>query len=245
MKCYMDMHTHTIASGHAYSTLKENIEWAQQKGLKYLGLSEHGPKMPGGPHEFYLSNYICIPREYGRLHLFCGVEADICDYEGTLDIPEYIYPRLDYVIASMHVPCVTPGSTAENTRASIRAMQNPYVKILGHPDDLRFPLDYDQLVLAAKEEGVALELNNSSLHPQCGRDRTGEKITLLLNACMKYQVPILIGSDSHVCYSIGEFTAALSMIEKLSFPEELILNTQERAIERLVNCSFISDSHAC
>ena len=50
MNIYMDMHTHTIESGHGYSTLKENIEAAQEQGLKYLGLSEHAPAMPGGPH---------------------------------------------------------------------------------------------------------------------------------------------------------------------------------------------------
>lgn len=238
MNCYMDMHTHTIASGHAYSTLRENIEAAQQKGLRFLGLSEHGVAMPGGPHEFYLSNYVCIPRQYGDLRLFCGVEANILDHDGTLDVSEYLYPRMDYVIASMHVPCVTPGSAAENTRASIRAMQNPYVKILGHPDDSRYPLDYEELVLAAKEEGVAPEVNNSSLNPQNGRDKKGENITTLLKTCMKYQVPILMGSDSHICYSIGEFGTAISLIEKLEFPEELILNTQEHAIERLVNCAI-------
>ena len=73
----MDMHTHTMASGHGYSTLKENIEAAKERGLRALGLSEHGPAMPGGPHVFFFSNYRCIPREYNGLRLFCGVEANI------------------------------------------------------------------------------------------------------------------------------------------------------------------------
>ncbi len=59
----MDMHTHTMASGHGYSTLKENIEAAKERGLRALGLSEHGPTIPGGPHVFFFSNYRCIPRE--------------------------------------------------------------------------------------------------------------------------------------------------------------------------------------
>ena len=63
MKILMDMHTHTMASGHGYSTLKENIDVAKEKGLKALGLSEHGPAMPGGPHENFLANYKCIPRQ--------------------------------------------------------------------------------------------------------------------------------------------------------------------------------------
>ena len=86
MNIIMDLHTHTIASGHGYSTLKENIEAAKERGLKYLGLSEHGPKLPGGPHPFFFSNYRCIPRQYGELRLLCGAEANIMDSKGSLDM---------------------------------------------------------------------------------------------------------------------------------------------------------------
>ena len=65
----MDLHTHTIASGHAYSTLQENIAAARERGLKFLGLSEHGPAVDGGPSRLYFQNYKIIPREYGDMRL--------------------------------------------------------------------------------------------------------------------------------------------------------------------------------
>ena len=238
MKSIMDLHTHTIESGHGYSTLKENIEAAQKTGLLFLGFSEHGPAMPGGPHEFFFSNFKCIPRQHGDLRLFCGIEANVMDYEGRLDLPEQLLQKMDYVIASMHVPCVTPGSKAENTRASINAMRNPYVKILGHPDDARYPLDYDELVRAAREEQVVLEVNNSSPHPLSPRPGARENIKILLNTCMKYQVPIVMGTDSHVCYTIGQFDAALELIEEVGFPEELILNDKPESIQRMINVNL-------
>ena len=100
MKAFMDLHTHSLAAGHAYSTLLENIDAALAAGIRYLGMSEHGPTSPGGPHEFFFSNYKVIPREYdreevsgrvvpvtgGRLYLLCGVEANICDTDGKLDL---------------------------------------------------------------------------------------------------------------------------------------------------------------
>lgn len=224
MNSIIDLHTHTIDSGHGYSTLKENIEAAKEAGLALLGLSEHGPAMPGGPHEFFFTNYKCIPRQHGDLRLICGIEANIMDYEGCLDLPERLLQKMDYVIASMHVPCVTPGSREENTRASICAMQNPHVKILGHPDDARYPLDYEELVRAAKEEQVLLEINNSSLHPQSARKGGRENITALLRCCMRYQVPVLMGTDSHICYTIGKFDAALTLLSEVGFPEELVWN---------------------
>ena len=235
MSILMDMHTHTMASGHGYSTLKENIEAAKAKGLKALGLSEHGPAMPGGPHIYFLSNYRCIPRQYGDLKLFCGVEANICDYRGGLDVDEDILAKMDYVIASMHVQCCRPGSITENTKASILAMKNPYVKVLGHPDDSRYPIDRKELVLAAKEAEVAIEINNSSLNPRAARIGGRENIKELFYWCNEYKVSVLLGTDSHICYTVGDFTETLQIVEELKFPKELILNYDMANLKRICN----------
>jgi putative hydrolase len=56
MKPLFDLHTHTIASGHAYSSLKENIEAAAERGLTALGISDHAPAMPGTCHSFHFGN---------------------------------------------------------------------------------------------------------------------------------------------------------------------------------------------
>ena len=238
MKSIMDLHTHTVASGHGYSTLKENIQEAQKKGLKFLGFSEHGPAAPGGPHIFFFRNFRCIPRQYGELRLLCGVEANIMDYEGTLDLEEADLKRMDYVIASMHISCVKPGSREENTQAAIKAMRNPYVKILGHPDDTRYPLDYEAVVRAARKEGVALEINNSSLHPDAVRVGARENITELLKFCKEYQVPVLMGTDSHIADTIGDFDRAENLLKEVAFPEELILNYCPENINKLINITL-------
>ncbi len=235
MKPLMDLHTHTMASGHGYSTLKENIEAAKAAGLKVLGLSEHGPAAPGGPHKFFFSNYRCIPRQYGDLQLLCGVEANICDYEGTLDLEEALLQKMDYVIASMHTMCCKPGTMEENTRASIRAMENPYVTVLGHPDDDRYPLDRERVVKAAGELGVAIEINNSSLNPAAARQNGRKNIEELLRLCEKYDVPVLLGTDSHICYTVGVFDDALEVLREMAFPDKLVLNYDVENIKRLKN----------
>lgn len=234
MKPIMDMHTHTMASGHGYSTLRENIEAAKERGVRALGLSEHGPAMPGGPHIFFFSNYRCIPREYGGLRLFCGVEANICDYDGKLDLEEEILARMDYVIASMHTQCCTPGTLEENTQASIRAMQNPHVTVLGHPDDSRYPLDRERIVRAAKETGTAVEINNASLNPLAARKGGRENIKELLYWCRRYETPVLLGTDSHICYTIGDFSEVLAVLEEEAFPKELVLNYDVDNLQKIV-----------
>ena len=235
MSICMDLHTHTLVCGHGYSTLQENIEAAQRMGLRYLGLSEHAPAMPGSTPPFFFGNYKCIPRQYGDLTLLCGAEANILDYEGKLDLDDAILSRLEYVIASMHIPCVQPGTMEENTNACIKAMQNPYVKILGHPDDSRYPLDYEKVVSAAADEGVLLELNNSSLNPNSVRQGARENAKRMLELCREKEVSVLLGSDSHISYTIGRFDLALELLEEVQFPEELVLNYHPERIGQILN----------
>lgn len=235
MSYVMDMHTHTIASGHAYSTLQENIAAAREKGLMYLGLSEHGPAVVGAPRPIYFQNYKIIPRQYGELRLFCGIEANITDVEGHLDLDAFTLERMDYCIASMHTLVLSPGSVKDNTRAAVRAMENPLVKILGHPDDSRYPMDYEELVRAAAELRTVLEVNNSSLHPLSSRKGARENIHTMLEACMRYQVSIIVGTDSHVSSAIGDFNQADELLREADFPAELIVNADPGRIGDVVN----------
>ena len=234
MKYVMDLHTHTIACGHAYSTLQENIARAQELGLKVLGLSEHGPAMLGGPHIMFFWNLKIVPRQYGDLKLLCGAEANIMDRDGKLDLDDFTLSRLDYCIASMHTPCLVQGNIEENTKAAVNAMKNPYVTILGHPDDSRYPLDYEELVQAAVREKVVLEVNNSSLHPLSARQGARENILPLLRNCKKYSCPILLGTDRHISFDIGLFEQVQELLEEVDFPEALIINTDVEKLEKML-----------
>ena len=157
MKALIDLHTHALSSGHAYSTVKENIEYAKINNLKYYGISDHGINMPGGPHLFYFQNLKVIPSEVNGVIVLRGMEANIIDYDGNTDavFDEYT-TGIDYLIASLHTVCLEPGTKEENTRATINAMDKPLVKIIGHPDDGRYELDYEAVVKAAKEKNVLL-----------------------------------------------------------------------------------------
>ena len=78
----MDLHTHTIASGHAYNTRNEMIAAALEKGLEILAITEHAPAMPGSCEQIYFSNYKVLPRNHGDLTVLYGAELNILDYVG-------------------------------------------------------------------------------------------------------------------------------------------------------------------
>lgn len=234
MKYLLDLHTHTIASGHAYSTIKEMAQAAAHRGLKLLGITEHAMTMPGTCHAFYFQNLKVLPREQSGVELMFGSELNIIDYDGKVDMDKRMLGMLDYAVASFHLPCIPLGSMAENTKAARKAMENPYVLILGHPDDGRFPLDYEEVVRGSKETGAILELNNSSLHPTGFRKNAFENDRVILKLCMKHQVPVVVDSDAHVDSDVGSHSYAQKILDEVGFPEELILNDRPELIKQRI-----------
>lgn len=232
MKGIIDVHTHALSSGHAYSTVKENIEYAKINGLKYYGLSDHGISMPGGPHLFYFQNLKVLPKEIDGVKILKGIEANIIDYDGNIDVQMDKYLKeLDYLIASLHTVCLDPGTKEENTRATLNAMDHELVKIIGHPDDGRYELDYEPIVIKAKEKKILLEVNNSSLNPNSFRPNAHENYKTLLSLCKEHRVRIILGSDAHICYQVGIFDEAEKLLEELEFPKELVINYNENEIK--------------
>lgn len=235
MNFELDTHTHTLASGHAYNTIREMAMAASEKGLKLLAITDHGPDMLGGPTQFYFMNIGAVQREMFGVELLLGSEVNILDFEGTVDLEERILKKLDIVIASMHLPCIKPGTKEENTKAYLNAMKNPYVNIIGHPDDGNFPVDYEALVLAAKENNVLLELNNSSLNPKNYRLNTRENDIEMLKLCEKYNVSIVVSSDAHADCAVADFELAKEVIEEVDFPERLIVNRSTDELKKYLN----------
>ncbi len=230
MEWILDLHTHTMASGHAYSTLIENITIAAQKGMKLVGFSDHGPAMPGGPYIYYFQNLRVIPDEILGVKVLKGVEANIIDREGTIDMNDDNAKQLDYVIASMHPPCIAFGSKKENTRMLLKTMENPWVNIIGHPDDIRFELDYEAVVKGAVSNGVLLEINNASLNPKGFRKNASVATEKILKLCMEKDYPVILGSDAHIAYDVGNFEQCDLLLGKMNFPKELILNSDAEKV---------------
>lgn len=232
MAALLDLHTHTLVSGHAYSTMNENIEEASKKGLAILGISDHSPKMPGSTHLFYFRNLQVIPQLVQGVRVLKGAELNIMDIDGSVDLDDSTLKMLDYTIASLHIPCYSSSHTQqENTQAYVQAASNPYIKILGHPDDSRYPIDKEAVVLACKKTKTLLEVNNSSMNPTSTRVGARENMLELLQLCALHQVPVIFGSDAHYCGAVGGFANCREVCQVAQFPPELIVNDNPELIE--------------
>jgi len=228
MKILADIHVHTVASGHAYSTVIEIAKEASEKGLELVAITDHGPSMPGGPHPYYFGNLRVIPENIYGVRILKGVEANIIDYNGNLDLPTYLLSKLEIVVASFHYICYPGGDVETNTKTLINAMKNPYVDIIAHPGNPEFPIDVEKVLMAAREYDKLIEINNSSfIGSRCGSEKN---CRLIARKAMELGVKLVLGSDAHIAFDVGRFDVALSIVEEAGIPEEQIMNTSKKKL---------------
>lgn len=242
MKYLSDLHTHTIVSGHAYTTLMENISHCVKNGIKILGTSDHAPSMPGAPHYWYFGNLKVVPRVIDGVTILRGCEANILDVDGNLDMPEEASFYLDYMIASFHEPVFEPGkSKEENTQAFLNVMDKyEKVEILGHLGNPNYELDYTAIIKKAKEKDIMIEINNSSLlgSSRIGSEENCKEVALL---CKEYGTKVILTSDAHISFSIGVFNKGIELLESINMPEELIMNDPKKLLNHLKSKGRLTD----
>ena len=219
-----DIHMHTLASGHAYGTIREMATAARDRGLALIGVSEHAPGIPGTADPFYYRNLKAVPRLLSGVEVIHGSEINVLA-GGKLSLDQELIDRLDYAIVGIHTLCYEDEGIVGNTDNLIACMENDKVRLVSHPDDDHTPLDYPALVAAAKACHVALEVNNSSLLKPAQRLHCYENYRTMLALCQEQGVPIAVSSDAHDPSQVGEFRLARQLLEELRFPDELILNT--------------------
>lgn len=220
----IDAHTHTVASGHAYSSLQEMARAAAEKGVQYLGITEHGPSIEGTCPLLYFKNMFVVPREMYGVRLLMGCEVNILDTEGHLDLNEEYLNRLDIGIAGIHAVCWKGGTKEENTRGMLNVIRHPKIHIISHPGDGSAELDFEQLVIAAKEAHTLLEINNHSLAPERKKQVAWDNNRELLRLCKQHHVPLILGSDAHISFQIADYSRILPLLEEIDFPDELVMN---------------------
>ena len=223
----VDSHTHTIASGHAYSTLAENVRAAAERKLKLVAITDHGPAMPGGPHYWYFVNMKVIPRVIDGVGVLRGVEANIMNVDGDLDINDEIQAHVDIVLASLHEPIINPSNTSDHTKAVINAIGSGNIDVFAHGGNPRFPIDIDQVAQAAADHNVLVEINNSSFTTS----RKGSKVNCeaLAQAVARHGGLLTFGTDAHIASNIGIFTQCCALINELGIPEEVVLSRNASA----------------
>jgi putative hydrolase len=231
LRLLVDTHTHTISSGHSYSTIQENAREACTKGLEAIAMTDHGPAMKGAPSLIHFWNLKVIPERIYGVRIIKGVEANIIDYSGNTDVPDGALRQLEFAMASFHDITIVPASVEEHTQALVNALKNPFIDAIAHPGNPVFQVDIDRVVKTAAEYGKLIEINNHSFSVRKGSDVNCREFA---RKCRKYGARITCGSDAHISFDIGTFDRVRELLIEADIPEELIICTSGDKIERFV-----------
>lgn len=218
----VDLHTHTIASGHAFSTINEIAAAASARGLRGVGMTDHGPALPGGPHPYHFHALRFVPPWLHGVRILRGIEANIIG-PGELDLPEHSLQRLDLVMAGFHEDCGFRGhDSAEHTDALIQLMEKHRVHVLTHLGNPVFPIDGEAVARKAAQLGVAIEINNASF--SISRKGSAENCRAMARLCARFGTPVAINSDAHIAQTVGVCAEALAAAQTAGVRWEQIVN---------------------
>ncbi|NRF60974.1 phosphatase [Vibrio coralliilyticus] len=227
MKLVVDTHTHTYASGHAYSTLIENAKLAKEHGLEMFCTTDHAESMPGAPHYWFFSNQRVLPRFIEGVAVIRGVESNILNTKGEVDIHSSTDKNLDWAIASFHEPVFRPSSKEEHTDALINTIRGGRVDALGHLGNPNFDFDFESVLTCAREHNVAIEINNTTLK---GNSRVGsvERCYEIAQIGKKLGVYFTTGSDAHFCQDVGNLSLVSDLMDDVGIDSTRVITYSAR-----------------
>ena len=198
-----DLHTHTILSD-GRNTLKKMVEAARRRGYEYLGVTNHSPQVTiarGIPSSVLLEQIEEIDRmneRYPDITILKSSEVDILK-DGSLDYPAEVLKYLDFTVCSIHYH--QHLSREKQTERVLRAMENPYFTIFGHPtgrlinEREPYEIDLERIIEAAREMGCFLELNANP-------DRM-DLDDVYSKAAKEAGVMVAISTDAHSIFNLG------------------------------------------
>lgn len=224
-----DLHVHSLFSACGLHTCLELIEHGRRIGIKAMAITDHGRAVGGHLTSVFFERF---QSPYPDLKIYKGIEHNVLDEKGTVDVEWTIMPFVDLLLLGVH-PNLKPGRSKEHyTDMVLAAMEkNPFVDIISHPNDPMYPVDYKIAAKKARERGMALELNNSKI---LYKRSTTEDALDLIHACGEAGCMMAVNSDTHALLELGRDDAVRPLLEKAKFPEELIVNRTLETTEKFI-----------
>lgn len=228
MKIIAELHTHSEEyCDHASDTIDQFAQVAKDLGYKYYAATNHSPLNDFiSPSSFYVDT---IGKKFDCITFLAGIEEDLRDMKGGLNLAQCELLRLDFVIVSMHDKF--PVDVSDYTPALLAVIKNPAVDCIGHiARDLSFNYDLDTVLKAVKEYGKLIEFNSWSL---TGYGKVAE-CSHVMDRCAELGVDCIVTSDAHGTDRFGDYGNVLNILEEKNFPEELVINASEERTEKFL-----------
>jgi DNA polymerase (family X) len=221
-----DLHMHTNATD-GRDTIKQMSEAAIARGLSYIAITDHSKNlaMTNGLDDARALEHIKRIREVdaemeGRIRVLPGIEVDILA-DGALDLDDSTLAQMDIVVASIHSRFDQP--IEQTTDRVLRAIENPYVRILGHPTGRlllkrdAYAIDIDAILRRASELGVAVEHNAAPARADLN--------DLHLRLAKQHGCKIIVDTDAHATEELDQMRFGITQLRRAWLSAGDVLNT--------------------
>jgi putative hydrolase len=233
----IDLHLHTITSLHAYNTIYEYILHAKKLKMKVIGIADHGPDLDTTlTDDIYFRLLKKIPKYVEGIRVLKGVEANIINSKGELDISEKAIKNLDYITANLHKgTSYKDGGKEKNTQTIINAIKSGKINIISHPEDIKIgDADHARIYEAACKNDVILEINLSHLSPGEFNSDTIEKYKAIVDVAKKYNQKVIVGSDAHCIWEMADDSQLKKIQKQIGLNEKRIINNYPKELFKLL-----------
>lgn len=231
-----DLHIHTIASGHAQNTILEYIEQAKKLKMKIIGISEHGPNNEETiVSEVYFGTLSRMPKCINGIRVMKGIEANILS-GGKLDISDKNINRLDYVMGNVHPYSGYKNRGKEgNTKTIISAIKSGKINVITHPFWTRiFDMDMKKISEEACKHNVLLEVNIHYATKYDEQPFVIPNLKIIIDTVKKYKKKIIIGSDSHNIWELGDDRPIKEVKKIIGLTDDLIINNHPKELFKIL-----------
>ncbi|HAK44473.1 MAG TPA: hypothetical protein DCO79_00915 [Spirochaeta sp.] len=214
-----DLHAHSSFSNCGLHSIIEMLTKARDMGLKGQAITDHGPYL-GRKTSSTFFNRLDNPVE--GIILFKGMECNVVDVDGSIDIIKKFMPYYDVVLLGFHnfkVKDAEPAYYSQIMTAALKA--NPCVDIIVHPNAPHYMMDFGLIAEAATETGTVVELNNAKT--MLGRSSQQQTIELI-EACKSAGCSVTVSTDAHALNEVGNHQVIENLLEKTGFPIERVVN---------------------
>jgi putative hydrolase len=233
----IDLHIHSIHSGHAYGTIYDIIKEAKKKKMKMIAITDHGPSVRGGPVDFHFSMGKRAPKKEGNLKILWGCEANVINENGEIDLRQKDIDVIDVLLVGMHD--ATPyngGSEEKNTKSILNCFEKYPIHIFVHPTCFFHTYNLEKVCEAACKNNVLLELNIETLRRIEREDKRDslERLKKMIDIVKKNQKKVIVNSDAHFLHEIGDDSLLKKFKPIIGLNDEMIINNYPKELEEFL-----------
>jgi putative hydrolase len=224
-----DLHNHSIRSPCGTMTYGEIVNAAADLGIRTVAITDHGLGMGLNRFTFHILAKR-FPAEHLGVRIYKGIEANVLDADGTVDVPQELLTWFDYIALGLHpIQGLWPDRGLEaNTDTLIAALRrNPWIDAIAHPTQRSHPLDPARLLPVMAELGVAFEVNECS-HLY---DKADAEVTAAwLQQAVELGAPVVTNSDAHVITEMGQDEHIRGVLYRAGLDFDIAVNATEDSV---------------